>query len=68
MDSLGIESISGYGTGNFITIEVKPEQGYLDYLPDDLFVQENYRHIFDSVIATGFRINKNWVWRKHEKT
>jgi hypothetical protein len=68
MDSLGIEFISGHSTGNFITIDVKTEQGYLDYLPDDLYVRENYRHLFDSTIATGFRINKNWIWRKHEKT
>lgn len=68
MDSLGVESIVGFPAGNWITITLSTQQDHLDYLPPNLIVKESYRRIFDSVIATGVRINKNWVWRKKAAT
>lgn len=65
MDSIGIKGIYRHSTGNFITVTLTPENEYLDYIPDDLAVKPHYRNVFDSVIATGHRIGKNWVWRKY---
>ena len=64
MDSWGVHGVGRHRNGNFIPILIKPKEEAVDYLPDNLVVQEDYRHHFDSVIATGQRINKNWVWRK----
>jgi len=65
MDSLGVEGILRYPFGNLTTITIKDEQEFIDYLPDNLFIKDSYRHKFDSVIAKGIKINKNWVWRKY---
>lgn len=64
MDSLGVQSISGHSAGNWITITLNTQKDYLDYLPANLIVEETYRRIFDSIITTGIRLNKNWVWRR----
>ena len=64
MDSLGVEGIGGHSFGNVITIVLKDELEFIDYLPDNLLIKESYRSVFDSVISKGIKINKNWVWRK----
>ncbi|GAO44728.1 hypothetical protein [Flavihumibacter petaseus] len=66
MDSLGVEDIGGppSSMGNYITLQVKGQPGYFDYLPGKLVMKDSYRHYFDSVVATAKRINEHWIWRK----
>jgi hypothetical protein len=69
MDSLGISEVERHSWGNFITIALKNNDEYLDYLPDNLSIDPKYKYkkVFDSVIAKGFKIDKNWVWRTNTK-
>jgi hypothetical protein len=67
MDSLGIQSILQQRFGNHILIELKPQQEYLYYLPNNLFIRKESKHFFDSLMTTGLRIDKNWVWVKFKK-
>jgi hypothetical protein len=64
MDSLGIRGIQQNPASNGITVTIKEGEEYLEYLPDDLIVLDSYKNRFDSILATGKRINKNWVWLK----
>ncbi|MDI3320654.1 hypothetical protein [Pinibacter soli] len=64
MDSVGIEGISKPTFGNIFIIELKGGKEFLDYLPDNILIVDNYKHTFDSVISKGTRIDRHWVWHK----
>lgn len=67
MDSLGIEGLGKNPFTNSITVTIYQEEGYLEYLPDNLIVNKGIKERFDSILATGKKINKNWTWINREK-